>query len=109
MRNDFNEENRTAILWAVRHKWPRGAWFAFNCYRHWATLVIRAGDETGQLLYSKEGVTHGDPLAIVVYGLGNPPSSRNCGRPTTASHRPGMRMNLGQEAHSREYVSNLMT
>ena len=35
--------------------------------------MIGAGDGTGQLLYSKEGVTHGDPLAIVVYGLGNPP------------------------------------
>ena len=24
-RNAFNEENRTAMLWAVRHKWPSGA------------------------------------------------------------------------------------
>ena len=23
--NRFNEENRTAMLWAVRHKWPSGA------------------------------------------------------------------------------------
>ena len=38
-RNTFNEENRTAMLWAVRNEWPSGAQFNFNCYRHWATLV----------------------------------------------------------------------
>ena len=31
-RNTFNEENRTAMLWPVRHKWPSGAQFTFNCY-----------------------------------------------------------------------------
>ena len=29
-RNAFIEENRTAMLWAVRHKWPSGAQFTFN-------------------------------------------------------------------------------
>ena len=29
-RNAFNEENRTAMLWAFRHKWPSGAQFTFN-------------------------------------------------------------------------------
>ena len=32
-RNAFNEENWTAMLWAVRHEWPSGAKFTFNCYR----------------------------------------------------------------------------
>ena len=41
VRNAFNEENRTAMLWDVRHEWPGGAQFTFNCYRHWATLVVR--------------------------------------------------------------------
>ena len=58
------------MLWAVRHKWPSDVCFPFNCYRHWFTLVIRLGNGTGHLLYSKEGVTQGDPLAIVAYGLG---------------------------------------
>ena len=39
--NAFNEENRTAMLWAVRQEWPSGAQFTFNCYRHWSTLVVR--------------------------------------------------------------------
>ena len=43
--------------------------FAFNFYHDWATLVIRVGDGTGHLLYSKELVTQGDLLAMVVYGL----------------------------------------
>ena len=69
-RNAFNEENRTAMLWVVRHEWISGACFEFNCYRHYATLVIRTGDGTGHFLYSKEGVTQGDTLTMVAYGMG---------------------------------------
>ena len=58
------------MLWAVRHEWPSGARFGFNCYRHWAILVIRAGDRTDYFLYSKEGVNKGDTLSMVTYGLG---------------------------------------
>ena len=53
-RNEFNKENRTAILWAVRHEWPSGAQFTFNCYRHWATLVESdTGDGSDHLLHRK--------------------------------------------------------
>ena len=61
--NAFNEENRTDMLWAVLYEWPSGAQFTFNCYRHWATLVVRdVGDGSGHFLHSKEGVTQGDPF-----------------------------------------------
>ena len=61
-RNELNEENRTAMLWAVRHVWPSGAQFTFNCYRRWATLVARdSGDGSGHFLHIKEGVTQGGP------------------------------------------------
>ena len=33
-------------------------------------LVIRAGCGTVQFIFSKKGVTQGDPLAMVAYGLG---------------------------------------
>jgi hypothetical protein len=69
-KNAFNEQNRTAMLWTVRHEWPSGARFTFNCYKHWATLVIRNNDGTGTFLYSKEGVTQGDPLSMFAYGIG---------------------------------------
>ena len=60
VRNAFNEENRTAMLWAVRHEWPSGAQFTFNCYCHWATLVVwYTGDGSGHFSHRKEGVTQG--------------------------------------------------
>ena len=65
------------MLWEVRHKWPNGAKFSFNCYRHWATLLIRLGNGTGHFLHIKERVTQGDPLAIIAYGLGIPPLIRD--------------------------------
>ena len=65
-RDAFNEENRTAMLWAVWHKWPSGAQFRFNCYRHWDTLVFMdTGDGSGHFLHSKEGVNQGDPLGMM--------------------------------------------
>ena len=76
--NGFNELNRKAMLWTVRHLWPAGARFAFNCYRHHATLVCRKGGNSANCyrLYSKEGVTQGDPLAMVLYGLAMVPLSK---------------------------------
>ena len=68
--NAFNEANRTGMLWTVRHKWPSGARFTFNCYRHWAVLMIRGNTGVAAFVFSKEGATQGDPLAMVVYGLG---------------------------------------
>ena len=70
-RNAFNEENRTAMLWAVRHECPSGAKFTFNCYRHWDTLVVQdTGDGSRQFLHSKEGLIQGDPLAMIAYVIG---------------------------------------
>ena len=70
-RNAFNEEKSTAMLWDVRHEWPSGAQFNFNCYRHWATLVVRdIGDGSGHFLHIKEGLTQGDPLSTIAYGIG---------------------------------------
>ena len=39
-RNGFNELSHLAMLWTVRHRWPAGERFAFNCYRHWAQLLL---------------------------------------------------------------------
>ena len=68
-QNAFNEGNRMAMLWTVQHEWPSGAQFAFNCYQHWGTLVCR-GLVEALILYSKKRETQGDPLAMVIYGLG---------------------------------------
>jgi hypothetical protein len=38
--NGFNEQgNRTAMCWTICHKWPSGARFTFNCYRHCSVLL----------------------------------------------------------------------
>ena len=59
------------MIWAVQHEWPSGAQFTFNFYRHCAMLVVRdTGDGSGHFLHSKEGVTQGDPLAMIAYGIG---------------------------------------
>eukprot|EP00957_Ditylum_brightwellii_P091720 6983774-Ditylum_brightwellii.AAC.1 len=65
-RNVFNELNRMTMLWHVKHVWPSSCRYAFNTYRHWKILVVRGG----KCLYSKEGVTQGDPLAMILYALG---------------------------------------
>ena len=70
-RNAFNEENRTSMLWAVRHECPSGAHFIFNCYLHWATIVVRnTGDGPSHLLHSKEVVNQGYPLSMIAYSIG---------------------------------------
>ena len=71
VHNAFYQENRTAMLWSVRHEYTSGAQLTFNCYHHWATLVVRdTGDGSGHFLHSKDGVTQGDPLAMIAYGIG---------------------------------------
>ena len=76
-RNAFNELNREVMLWVIRHEWPQGARFVFNCYRHWAILLVRGKDGDGTLIYSKEGATQGDPLAMFAYGVGILPMIRH--------------------------------
>ena len=85
------------MLWAVRHKCPSGVQFTFNCYRHWDKLVVRdTGDGSGHLLHSKVGVTQGDPLAMIAYGIRVLPLIRELRGPTPVSHNRGTRMTQGK-------------
>jgi hypothetical protein len=69
-RNAFNKGNRTKMCWTVQHAWPSGAWYVFNCYRHWSVLVVHAGNGNATFLFSKEGVKQEDDLlSMVAYGL----------------------------------------
>ena len=74
--NGFNELGRKAMLWTVRHMWASGARFAFNCYRHAGQLILRRNGEPCYTLLSEEGVTQGDPLSMVLYGLSLVPLAR---------------------------------
>ena len=69
--NAFNASNRIACLWTARHRWLSGTRLSFNCYRHQVLLLVCANDGyTGHWLWSREGVTQDNPLAMILYGLG---------------------------------------
>ena len=57
------------MIWTVQHRWPTGARFTFNCYRHWAKLLFRHPGESPVTILSREGVIQGDPLSMVLYGI----------------------------------------
>eukprot|EP00957_Ditylum_brightwellii_P120365 9184134-Ditylum_brightwellii.AAC.2 len=65
--NAFNELNHKAMLWHVHHYWPSGCQYAFNIYWHWKISVFQGTEE---VVFSKEGVTQGDPMAMFLYALG---------------------------------------
>ena len=77
--NTFNNINRMAVLWNARLLWPRCSRFIFNTYRGWAPLVVRSASS---FLYSKEGVTQGDPLSMFIYAIGVLPLIKEVGHPS---------------------------
>ena len=62
----FNEENWMEILRAIQYEWPSGT---FNCYHHWDALVVHNAGGSGHFFHIKEGMTQGDPLVIITYGI----------------------------------------
>ena len=65
--NAFNSISRGAAIWNARVLWSRCSRYVFNAYRGCAFLFVCGSNLK---LLSKEGVTQGDPLAMLVYGLG---------------------------------------
>ena len=57
------------MLRTVRYRWPVGARFAFNCYRHWAQILLRQPGEPPLTILIREGLTQGDPLLVILYGI----------------------------------------
>ena len=57
------------MMWTVRHCWPEGESFAFNSYSHWAQLLLRQPGDLPVTILIQEGVTQGNPLSMVLYGI----------------------------------------
>ena len=66
--NAFNSLNRMTALHNVRHLCPSFSTILINTYRAHSDLYI-----DGEVLYSQEGTTQGDPLAMPFYALATVP------------------------------------
>ena len=73
----FNGINRVGILWTVRHLWLSGDRFVFNYYCNWSSVVLGNGNGTASFLHISEGVTQGDHMTMIAYGIGIPPLIKN--------------------------------
>ena len=77
--NTFNSLNRETSLLNARILWPRSSRFLFNTYRGFASLFVAGADE---VIYSREGTTQRDPLAMLFHGVSLLPLIRKLKNPT---------------------------
>ena len=68
-RNGFNKLSRLAMMCTVQHLWPSGLRSALNCFKHWAQLLLHHPGGAPVILLNQEGVTQGDFLYMVLYGI----------------------------------------
>ena len=66
--NAFNSLNRQVALRNVRHLCPSLATILINTYRSDVNLFIE-----NETIFSNEGVTQGDPLAMAMYAISTIP------------------------------------
>ena len=66
--NAFNNLNRKVALYNIQYLCPAIAKMLINCYRSGSSLFVG-----GTVLWSREGTTQGDPLAMIMFGLATVP------------------------------------
>ena len=65
-KNAFNSLNQIAALWNARVLWPCCLRFLFSTYCGYAPLFLQGSSD---YLLSKERVTQGDPLSMMLYAV----------------------------------------
>ena len=68
--NTFNWLNREQFLAEVKKSWPGAARFIFNAYKGYKMIFV---DGTDGILYSEDGCTQGDLIAMLLYSVGVKP------------------------------------
>ena len=76
--NAFNNLNRKAALQNIKQICPSFYQYLYNTYQKPAKLIIK-GDDTHEVIYSREGSTQGGVGAMGLYGLGVKPLVDNLG------------------------------
>jgi len=76
--NAFNSINRAVALYNIQRSCPSFSIVLINTYRHPACLFV-----DGDTLYSEEGTTQGDPLAMPFYALATVPLTKKLVAPVS--------------------------
>ena len=106
--NGFNMLSRLSMLWTVRHRCPKLARFAFNCYRHQIRLVCRRPGKLALILLSREGVTQGDPLSMALYGIALLPLAERLRAAAPSVMQPWYADDAAMMGPSNEVASTMM-
>ena len=76
--NAFNSLNRNVALHNIQFECPAISTFLINTYREPSELFI-----DGEVIYSQEGTTQGDPLAMPMYAVATLPMIKRLPKSTT--------------------------
>ena len=76
--NAFNSLNRNVALHNIQFECPAISTFLINTYREPSELFI-----DGEVIYSQEGTTQGDPLAMPMYAVATIPMIKRLPKSTT--------------------------
>ena len=85
-----------------------GVLYAFNCYKYAAQLVLRRPGDEALIILSKEGVTQGCPLAMILYGVALLPLSEVLRRKMPEAVQPWYADDAAMAGRASE-VRELMT
>ncbi len=100
--NAFNSHNRNAALHNIRFECPAISTILMNTYREPSELFI-----DGEVIYSQEGTTQGDPLAMPMYAVATLPLIKRLPKSATQVWYADDGSALGTVTNLREWWDEL--